>query len=95
MLNKILCALVVISAAVPALAWSEHGQAEKDYFFKFTVKDARGQVEQFETTQAALSYDDAFDAASIKCAKHFRAGEKHLSEDRKLDIVDGCANPRS
>ena len=72
-----------------AIGWSSHLESEKPYNFKFRMQ---GQV--FEYQQVAASYEEAYERAAKACYKHFKGG-RHLSEDRGLDIIDVCANPRS
>lgn len=42
---------------------------------------------------ANMDYDEAFEKAAKQCYKYFKNGEK-LTEERGLDIIDVCANPR-
>lgn len=72
-----------------AQAWVSSEPIQKPYNFKFKmVKDT------FEYTQKAPSYEEAFEKAAQACYRHFKNGER-LTEDRGLDIIDVCANPRS
>ena len=72
-----------------ANAWVANEPTEKIYAFKFHL-----QGDTFEYKQNAGSYEDAFSHAADSCFKHYKGGRK-LSEDRGLDIIDVCANPRS
>lgn len=46
-----------------------------------------------EVTKENLSYEAAYEQAAIECFNFFK-GTKIVSEDRGLDIIDVCANPK-
>ena len=82
-----------------ASAWISTAPATKSYKFNFEVKNAK--LAKIENTKLHLeltagSYEDAFKDAADRCFKHFKKelGGK-LSENQGLDVIDGCANPRS
>ncbi|MFP5519761.1 MAG: hypothetical protein ACLGGX_07650 [Bdellovibrionia bacterium] len=85
-ITTLILALVV---STQAQAWIAKSPVEKEYSFKFRL-----QQETLEIRKKAASYEDAFETAAQECFNHFKNGEK-LSEDRGLDIIDVCANPRS
>lgn len=87
MKNLILIALTVFSFS--ANAWVSSEPIQKPYSFKFKMLK-----ETFEYSQKAPSYEEAFEKAAQACYRHFKAGQR-LTEDRGLDIIDVCANPRS
>lgn len=70
-------------------AWVSSDPIQKPYSFKFKM-----DKETFEYSQKAPSYEEAFEKAAQACYRHFKAGQR-LTEDRGLDIIDVCANPRS
>jgi hypothetical protein len=80
---------LILSFSLSASAWVSSNPMEKAYTFKFRLK---GQT--FEYAQTAGSYDDAFEKAAKACYQHYKAGQR-LTEDRGLDIIDVCANPRT
>lgn len=89
MILQAMIALAFLASSLSAKAWVSHDEAMKPYTFKFKFEN---QV--FEYSQKSTSFEEAFDKAAQACYKHFKAGRR-LSEDRGLDIIDVCANPRS
>ncbi len=61
----------------------------QEFKFKFNFK---GDIYQY--SQKSESFERAYELAAKACYKHYKAGQK-LSEDKGLDIIDVCANPRS
>lgn len=61
----------------------------QEFRFKFNFK---GQ--SYEVRQKSQSYEDAFEKAAKACFSYYKAGQK-LNEEKGLDIIDICANPRS
>lgn len=53
----------------------------------------RFEKELLELKIEGESYEVAYDRAALKCFKHFKRGQ-FLKEERGLDIIDVCANPR-
>lgn len=78
-----------ISAPFQAMSFISTPTPSKDYKFHFKL----GQ-EKLEISQSGPSYEVAFERAAQSCFNHFKNGQK-LTEDRGLDIIDVCANPRS
>ena len=72
-----------------AKAWVATAPIEKTYVFKFKMNK-----ETYEYSLSSQSYEDAFEKAAQSCYQHFKGG-RHISEERGLDIIDVCANPRS
>jgi hypothetical protein len=72
-----------------SFAWVEKNPLQKEYVFKYNLS---GQT--LEIKKPAQSYEDAFDAAAQTCFNFYK-GNKKLTEERGLDIIDTCANPRS
>lgn len=66
-----------------------NSESIKTYNFKYKYNN-----ETYEIRKPANSYEEAFDHASSECFKHFK-GNQPVSEDKGLDIIDVCANPRS
>lgn len=88
-MKQIIMILILAVSSTQALAWKETAPAQKEYTFKFKLDQ-----QSFEVKKAAPSYEDAFDFAAQQCFRHFK-GEGRVSENRGLDIIDVCANPRS
>lgn len=88
-------ALMILISSMSSIgtAWTETPTAEKAHRFIYRMKSPQN-VEVFEFSSTAPSYEDAFEKAADACFKHFKNGKK-LTEDRGLDIIDVCANPRS
>lgn len=59
--------------------------------FKFTYTLGRDQL-QYKTD--AKNWDEAFRRGADFCFNFFTDREKNLSEEKGLDIIDSCANPR-
>lgn len=79
---------LMFAVTTPSLALSYTANT-KDYTFKYQLSG-----EKLEITRNADSYEEAYEQAAQQCFKHFK-GTGSLSEDRGLDIIDVCANPRS
>ena len=82
---------------VSAQAWVDGPTAEKEHRFVYRMKaqeNGRPVMQTFEYASSAPSYDEAFEQAAKACYRHFKNG-KRLTEDKGLDIIDVCANPRS
>lgn len=80
--------LITLGFGLHAEAWVSTEPTMKVYSFKFNLKK-----EIFEYSQKAPSYEDAFHKAAQACYNHYKGGRR-LSEERGLDIIDVCANPR-
>lgn len=74
-------------------AWVGTPTAEKEHRFVYRMKD-QGTIQTFEFSSTAPSFEEAFDKGAQACYRHFKGGRK-LTEERGLDIIDVCANPRS
>lgn len=72
-----------------SFAWIEKAPQQKSYSFKFKLKS-----DNFDYSRTAASYEEAYEAAAQACFNHFK-GQGRLSEEKGLDIIDVCANPRS
>jgi hypothetical protein len=58
----------------------------------FSYKAAKSQP--FQIKKSAPTYEEAFKSAAKDCFKQMTQG-KYPGEDRGLDIIDICANPKS
>ncbi len=87
MKTLILTAILAFSSS--SFAWISQGPTHKEYTFKYKLA---GDI--LEIRKPAASYEDAFEQAAQQCFKYFK-GHGQVSEDRGLDIIDVCANPRS
>lgn len=86
---KTLLTIAILAFTCTSFAWSSKDSATKEYTFKYKL-----QGESFEYSTSKGSYEEAFEVAAQKCFSHFK-GARKVSEDRGLDIIDVCANPRS
>lgn len=86
---KAFLAITIFAFSCSSFAWTSHDPAAKEYSFKFRMA---GQT--LELKQSAGSYEEAYERAAQQCFKFFK-GPGKVSEDRGLDIIDVCANPRS
>lgn len=64
----------------------DYGKKE-NYTFKFKY-----QGKSLEITEKDMTWENAYRSASKKCFKHFYP--KFESEEKGLDVIDVCANPR-
>lgn len=60
----------------------------KEFKFSYTLDGYN-----FQYSTDANSWEEAFERGSQSCLKFF-VNKKPLNEDRVLDIVDVCANPK-
>ena len=88
-MKKFMLLILVTITANQALAWKTTPDHSKEFTFKYKLAG-----EQLEIKRQAASYEDAYEQAAQDCFRHFK-GSGPLSEDRGLDIIDTCANPRS
>lgn len=86
---KVFILVAILAFTCTSFAWSSKDPAAKEYTFKYKLSG-----ESLEIKREAASYEDAFDQAAQQCFQHYK-GQKKVSEDRGLDIIDVCANPRS
>lgn len=100
-MKAILSVLMLVVFGLQAQAWVSTPEATKEHKFIYRMKDPRQQMQTFEFSSTAPSYEEAYEKAAQACYRHFRDEQKsrqngrHLSEDQGLDIIDTCANPRS
>lgn len=87
--NKSFVFALITLVGLGAHAWVSTAPVEKEFSFKFQMKN-----EKYEYSQKAGSYEEAFEKAAQSCYRHFKGG-RQISEDRGLDIIDVCANPRT
>ncbi len=87
MKKAILISLMFLSSV--SQAWVEKNPQVKEYVFKYKLSG-----ESLEIKRSAQSYEDAFKVAAQQCFTYYKGAGK-VSEDRGLDIIDVCANPRS
>lgn len=86
---KLFLTIAILSFSCSSFAWISKESPGKEYTFKYQLS---GQT--LEIKQAASSYEDAYDQAAQQCFNHYK-GQGRVSEERGLDIIDVCANPRS
>lgn len=86
---KTLITLALMTFSCSSFAWSSHEPVTKEYLFKFKMA---GQI--LELKHEGQSYEDAYEKAAKECFHYFKGNGK-VSENRGLDIIDVCANPRS
>lgn len=85
--NLLIAAVLMVQSS--AFAWVNTEPTLKDYKFKYKLS---GQT--LEISKQAGSYEEAFKQAAQQCFQFYK-GEQNVSQDRGLDIIDVCANPRS
>ena len=89
-MKQILITTFLSLFSISSPAWiSTNKPVEKTYDFKFIF-----QKETYEKTQAASSYEEAFERAAKAFFQHFKSGRR-ITEETGMDIIDVCANPRS
>lgn len=81
--------ITLLSMSCTSYAWVETAPVQKEYSFKYEL-----HKKSFNPRVKAASYEDAFHTAAQQCFDFYRDGKK-VSEDKGLDIIDVCANPRS
>lgn len=86
---KAFITIAILAFSCSSFAWISKESSGKEYTFKYKLS---GQT--LEIKKSAPSYEDAFDQAAQQCFSYFK-GQGRVSEDRGLDIIDVCANPRS
>lgn len=86
---KSVLTIAILAFSCQSFAWISKGLPNKEYTFKYNLS---GQT--LEIKKAAASYEDAFDQAAQQCFNHYK-GHGQIDEDKGLDIIDTCANPRS
>ena len=87
---KTVILLALLSFSCSSFAWTaKDSNPGREYIFKYKLSG-----ETLEIKRSALSYEDAYAQAAQQCFSHYKGAAK-VSEDRGLDIIDVCANPRS
>nr|BFD66819.1 hypothetical protein HAGR004_18410 [Bdellovibrio sp. HAGR004] len=86
---KTIITIAILAFSCSSFAWSSRDAASKEYTFKYKLA---GQ--SLELKKSAGSYEEAYEQAAQQCFSFYKGAGK-VSEDRGLDIIDVCANPRS
>ncbi|WP_415061459.1 hypothetical protein [Bdellovibrio sp.] len=86
---KTLLTIAILAFSCSSFAWTSKEAPGKEYTFKYQLS---GQT--LEVKRAAGSYEEAYEQAAQQCFSFYKGAGK-VSEDRGLDIIDVCANPRS
>lgn len=86
---KTLLTIALLAFSCTSFAWTSKGMPNKEYTFKYKLAD-----QSLEIKRSAASYEDAYEQAAQQCFNYFK-GSSRVSEERGLDIIDVCANPRS
>jgi hypothetical protein len=81
--------VLVMGFTSSSFAWISNNPVSKEYSFKYNLNG-----NSMEIKRTAASYEDAFRVAAKECFSYYKGGAK-VSEERGLDIIDVCANPRS
>lgn len=81
-------ALILLTLCMSAFSFAATTPAEKSY--KFTY---RMDKQIFEVSKVAANKDIAFKLAAKDCFNQLTGG-KYPGEERGLDIIDICANPK-
>jgi hypothetical protein len=77
-----------MKALIFALLLCSTAQAEEFHFKYILGRD----MLQYKTE--AATWEEAFKRGADFCFKFFVDREKNLTEEKGLDIIDTCANPR-
>ena len=86
---KAFITIAMIAFSCSSFAWTSRDVASKEFTFKFRLAG-----KSLELKKSAASYEEAYENAAKECFKFYKGAGK-VSEDRGLDIIDVCANPRS
>ena len=81
--------LAILFMAFTANAKVQPTDAAKSYIFQFKAP----QVKVFSITQKASSREVAFKLAATECFRKL-TGDKYPGEEKGLEIIDICANPK-
>lgn len=92
-MKQVMMILMIAMVATTSYGWKETSPSQKEYTFKFDLQHKLSKT-PLEVRKVAASYEDAFDSAAQQCFRHYK-GAGRVTEDRGLDIIDICANPRS
>ena len=87
MTSRLIFTILMITQ-VTAFAWTSTEVSTKEYVFKYKLS---GQT--LEVKESASSYEDAYRLAAQQCFNFYKGSNK-ISQERGLDIIDVCANPR-
>lgn len=86
---KTFIVIALLAFTCSSFAWTSKEAPTKDYLFKYSLAG-----KTFEVRSPAGTYEEAFEKAAQKCFNYYKGSGK-VSENRGLDIIDVCANPRS
>ncbi len=81
-------ALILLTLFVSIFSFAATKQADKSYKFIY-----RMDRQIFEVSKAAANKDIAFKLAAKECFQKLTGGN-YPGEERGLDIIDICANPK-
>jgi hypothetical protein len=86
---KTVMAIAILAFSCSSFAWNSTEPTTKEYVFKYKLGGT-----SIDIKSKGASYEDAFASAADTCFKFYKGAGK-ISDDRGLDIIDVCANPRS
>ena len=81
--------LTILFMGFAANAKIQPAEAAKSYVFQFKAPQAK----VFSITQKASSREVAFKLAATECFRKL-TGDKYPGEEKGLEIIDICANPK-
>ncbi len=81
--------LTILFMGFSANAKVQPAEAAKSYVFQFKASQAK----IFSITQKANSREVAFKLAATECFRKL-TGDKYPGEEKGLEIIDICANPK-
>ncbi len=81
--------LSIVLILSSSFGYTKETSSEKSYKFHYSMPKKK----TFSITQTAFSQEQAFKLAAKECFKKLTAG-KYPGEERGLEIIDICANPR-
>lgn len=82
-LIPLLLACSISSASIPP---------QRQYRFTYRLNE-NAETKKFQCFGRG-TYDQVYQACAQECFDHFRAMDLPFTEERGLDIIDSCANPR-
>ena len=88
-LSILLTVFAAFFTAATAKAKTPPSDSVKNYSFQFKAP----KVKAFSITQKASTPEAAFKLAASECFKKLTGG-KYPGEEKGLDIIDICANPK-
>lgn len=93
---KTLIFCILVFSSFTSFAFTGTNQLIKSYSFQFKIPKSKTfsiQQKDFSINQKAASKELAFKAAASECYKKL-TGDKYPGDEKGLEIIDICANPK-